>query len=305
MGIRQHSVRLRTERTFLLAIVLATPACVLGAEPLETIREAFRASSQGLTSGVGSGTYRHYRAFAGGDWQLKVDADVSTYFVGRRYHIDLVLHRDDLRKNVARRIIYDGEAVTEAWFTPSIHPTGAQAHISRAIDDGDGLSRPWNGVFRLDVAQLSRSVCDPERLTRGAGAMDLQIAQTSQGELVVTRRLVGRDWIRIQCPGRFGFNIAHLQHVGEGQKEPAREVRVEWKQSLDGLWYIRSVDETLVLRNEKGAIWRVRNVLKYTQFEPNAKVAPKMFTEESLGLPSKSRITDGRPGAKERERQWP
>src|SRR5262249_18641084 len=145
------------------------------AGPWETIREAFRTSSRGLTSGIGKGTYRHYRAAAGGDWQLKVDADVSTAFVGRRYHIDLVLHRDDLRREDARRIIFDGDAVTEAWFTPAVHPTGAQASISLPPQNGDDLSRPWNGVFPWDVAQLSRNIWDLERPTSKADRLEFQI----------------------------------------------------------------------------------------------------------------------------------
>jgi hypothetical protein len=91
MRVRRRSVHLGAVRALLLAVVSAAPAWVRGAEPLPTIREAFRASSQGLSSGLGKGIYRHYRAFAGGDWQLKVDADVSVYLADGRYHIDLVL----------------------------------------------------------------------------------------------------------------------------------------------------------------------------------------------------------------------
>jgi hypothetical protein len=286
-------------------VVLALPAGVVrAAEPLEVIREAFRASSQGLTSGIGKGAYRHYRARGDDDWQLKQDADLTVYFDGKKYHIDLAFHRDDLREDDARRIIYDGEAVTEAWFTPAVHPAGAQAYVSSALQY-DGLNRPWNGIFRWDVAQLSRNVWDLERSTRKAGAGDLEIAQTTDGDLILTHRLIGRDWIRAKCPRRSGYNIARLQHFNERQNRPAREVRIEWKQGPGGLWYVRWLDETQVLRDAKGAVWRTRDVVKYTEFEPNAKVDPKRFTEESLGLPARSRILDGRPGARGPERRVP
>jgi hypothetical protein len=110
-----------------LAVVLAAPGRVCGAEPLEMICAAFRAASQRLTSGIGKGTYRHYEAFTGRDWQLKQDADLTTYFDGKKYHIELEYHRDELTnvKVDSRRIIFDGEAVTEASFTPRINPTGA------------------------------------------------------------------------------------------------------------------------------------------------------------------------------------
>ncbi len=67
MGNQQRSVHLGAERAFLLPVILAAPIRVCGAEPLETIREAFRASSQRLTSGIGKGIYRHYRAVTGDD----------------------------------------------------------------------------------------------------------------------------------------------------------------------------------------------------------------------------------------------
>jgi hypothetical protein len=158
-------------------------------------------------------------------------------------------------------------------------------------------------LFPWDVSRLSCNVWDLERPIQKATAGSIDIAQTTEGDLAMTHRLIGRDWMRFECPRRFGFNIARMQHVNEGQKEPAREVRIEWKQSPSGLWYVRSMDETQVLRDEKKAVWRIRDVMKYTEFEPNTKVDPKMFLEGSLRLTAGSQIIDGRPGAKESVRQ--
>jgi hypothetical protein len=81
------------------------------------------------------------------------------------------------------------------------------------------------------------------------------------------------------------------------QAEPAEDVRVEWKHSPIGLWYIESIDKTDVSGDPKIPVARIRNVLKYTEFQPNAKVDPKLFMQASLGLPSRSPILDLRPGA--------
>jgi hypothetical protein len=124
MGNQQRSAHLGTERALLLAVVLAAPDWVCGAEPLETIREAFRASSQVLTSGIGKGTYRHYRATDEEDWHLERDADVLTYFDGKKYHIDLLFHRDDFRKETACRIIYDGRVIMGCYLTPDYSRAG-------------------------------------------------------------------------------------------------------------------------------------------------------------------------------------
>ena len=84
MRIPRRSGHLAAGRALLLAVVVAAPDRVCGAEPLETICAAFRAASQGLTSGIGKGTYRHYEAVTGGDWQgasARLDARVSGYEV--------------------------------------------------------------------------------------------------------------------------------------------------------------------------------------------------------------------------------
>lgn len=288
----------------LLAVLLPAPTA-RAAGPLETIREAHLASSRGLTSGIARGTFRHYRSIGAGEWQLRQDADVAIAFSGKRYRIDLTFHRDDLKKVDARRILFDAEAITEAWFTPTQHPTGAQGFITAPEDRGDGLVRPLTADFPWDVSRLGSNVWDLDRLIRSAGPGGIAVEQTPEGDLIATHRLVGRDWIRLECPRRAGFNVGRLRHFNEGQDEPARDVRVEWKQSPDGLWYVRSLDETEVLRDQRDAVWRVRYVLKYTDFEPNAKVDPGRFAEAALGLPSGSRIIDGRLGASERERRVP
>ena len=93
--------------------------------------------------------------------------------------------------------------------------------------------------------------------------------------------------------------------VNFGQAQPAEDVRIEWKQSPNGLWYVRSIDKTDVFRDPRIPVARIRNVLKYTEFQPNAKVDPKLFMEPALGLPSGSPILDWRPGAKAPFRQVP
>ena len=101
-----------------LTITLIASRRGRGSEPLETVRAALRASSDGLKSGVGKGRYRRYEAVPGQDWQLNVDADVSTYFGGSKYHIDLAFLRNDLRDNTSSRTVCDGKHVTVTWFSP-------------------------------------------------------------------------------------------------------------------------------------------------------------------------------------------
>jgi hypothetical protein len=62
------------------------------------------------------------------------------------------------------------------------------------------------------------------------------------------------------------------------------------------LWYVRSIDETSVLHDEKNAVWRTRDVMIFTDFKPNAEVDPKLFSEDALRLNAGSPIIDRRTG---------
>jgi hypothetical protein len=66
MKLRYRLMRSGVSSGLSLAALIAMPAWAFGAEPIDTVREAFRASSQGLTSGIGKGRYRHYDAIPGG-----------------------------------------------------------------------------------------------------------------------------------------------------------------------------------------------------------------------------------------------
>jgi hypothetical protein len=299
MGNQQRSAHLGAEPALLLAVVLAAPDWVCGAEPLETIREAFRASSQVLTSGIGKGTYRHYRATGEEDWHLERDADVLTYFDGKKYHIDLLFHRDDFRKETACRIIYDGRVIMGCYLTPGV----SNYFEFKPEDYGEGLQRPTLVDFPWDISQLSRNAWNPERLI----PLRIEIRQTAEGDLVGSHPFVNTDrtWFRFECPNRFGFNLGRIQVLNVGQPKPAQEMRVEWKQGPSGLWYVRSLDETRVLRDGKNAVWRTRDVLKYTEFEPNATVVPSLFMKDARRPTARSRTVDDRHGTEESDRRTP
>jgi hypothetical protein len=281
--------------------VFATPAWVYGAEPLETVREAFRTSSKELTSGIGWGRYRYYEAVPGGDWQLKIDANMLARFDGKRYHIDLTFERDEKRKLDSRRMIYDGKAVTDAFFMPSAHPTGAHARIFTPETDDWRVARGAWGDFPWDVTNLVENVWNPEQLIKNLGARRITIKETSEGDLVGSYSRFNNkgepiESVRFECPRRFGFNLAREQVFNRGETHPAHESVLQWKQDPNGLWYVTSLLETFEERNETRPIGSLRAVIMYSHFEPNAKVDPSAFTEKSLQLPTGTPIVDVRPG---------
>ncbi len=287
-----------------LAVALSAPWCTHGAEPSEIVGAAYRASSQGLKSGIGKGRYRRYQATPGGDWELRVDAEVSTYFDGNKYHIDLTFVRDSLRHNTAAHIVYDGRLVMMTWFSPNIRPVGAHTIVEVPNDYGDMLRRPDDGTFPWDVAQLSGHVWNGERLIGDVAAGKLMFTETPAGDLVGTNPIViNRSRTRIECPRRFAFNIAKAEFSVMGEDRPRTEYLLQWKQEPGGLWYVTVVQKTSEFRTPADKVFRLdRKVLMYSRFEPNAKVDQGLFTEESLQMPDGCRIMENRRGEATRVR---
>ena len=64
-----------------------------------------------------------------------------------------------------------------------------------------------------------------------------------------------------------------------------------------------SLQQSFELRDPMDKVMRrVRTVLMYSRFEPNAKVDKSLFTEESLQMPDGCQIIEIRPGEKSKVR---
>jgi hypothetical protein len=110
--------------------------------------------------------------------------------------------------------------------------------------------------------------------------------------------------VRFECPRRFGYNIAKHQAFNLGEDHPVQESNLQWRRDPKGLWYVTSLLQILETRDEKGRVdRRMRALMMYSSFEPNAKVDPRVFTEESLQMPAGRPIVDSRPESKERLRR--
>jgi hypothetical protein len=97
------------------------------------------------------------------------------------------------------------------------------------------------------------------------------------------------------------FKLHQEEKLGN-RSDPLDETRIEWKKSPSGLWHIRSLDVTRSHRDHRNGAWRSRNVLKYTQFEPNANVDPKLFTTDARLPTSRRQEIDDRPEVEDSDR---
>ena len=86
----------------------------------------------------------------------------------------------------------------------------------------------------------------------------------------------------VRMSSGFGIRLARLRSSTSARPNRPRTCGIEWKQSPTGLWYVRSIDKTDVFHDPRIPVQRIRHVLKYTEFQPNAKVDPKLFLQAAL-----------------------
>ena len=61
--------------------------------------------------------FRRYESVDGGEWRLKVDAEITTHFTGWNYFVELVYDRE-FRGIKCRRFMKTGRSLRTAWFSP-------------------------------------------------------------------------------------------------------------------------------------------------------------------------------------------
>ncbi len=278
---------------FLIAGICGGVVSARGDEPLERIREASAASLSGLTSGSGRGMFRQYESVGGGEWQLTVDAEITTHFTGRDYYVELI-YNPEVRGIKCRRILRADRSLRTAWFSPGWLTRG-QVREMNHTDYGDGLTRPSQADFPWDVSALPLNVWNVERLVKQVAPQKIEVVENSEGDLIGSYS-TGTDGsrVRFECPKRFGFNVARIQFPDPVEGLPPLECRIEWKQAESSHWFVRSIQHEWLIRNREPK--RIRQVLKYSDFKPNVKVDASIFTTEYLEMPMAAKAPgDGPP----------
>jgi hypothetical protein len=274
-----------------LAVVFASLVSVSGEEPLQKMRAAWVDSSTGLASGSGKGAFRRYESVAGGEWELTVDSEITTHFVGRNYYVELV-YNPELRGLKCRRIMKTDRSLRTALFSPGWLARGQMRDIVPE-NPGKGLAPPSGGEFPWDVSALPLNVWDFDRLFRHVPLKNINVVETSEGDLIGSYQMENDPTrVRFECPKRFGFNIARIHFSDPAVGLPSLEFRMEWKQAESSLWYVRSLQHEWLVRSDKK---RIRDVLKYSDFKPNVKVDPNIFTTEYLRMPMGAQEPGERP----------
>jgi hypothetical protein len=298
--LKELQVQRKLKRWLTLLILITTPFAVFSAEmedgqALRIVKEAWKASQENLRSGRGSGTYVAYVAKPGeSSMKLVSEAKVKVDFNDGAYRVELHYTKESFGMS-KRTIIYDRSAVLASMFSDRISPKNAMGEVYKeSMGDGPSIAGfPWN------VRKLPSAIIDFDRVAKRYGSDAVRVEEKNGGLLEGRYRLNKYIGVVFVAPKESGFNITSLKAEREGSQHPSQEYIVEWKKTA-GVWIINSFVETVGEPDDRELL-RTREEFRYDDFEPNAKVSPKLFTIDALELPDGARFLDQRPEATQRE----
>lgn len=256
-------------------------------EELKTIQEASELTAKNLKSGMGVGNFTlSERASANDPWIVKTSAIISASFKGEKYYVDLMFK--PLPGSYVRRIIiYDGESISTARFSPRIKPYGAEAEI---FDSSlDGLHIPRLTELNWDVAKLPLHALSIDVISKKLGKEAIVLTRTDSGDVRGEYVLSKKVKCAFTCAREYDYNVAEISAWNEGVASPAQQYKVKWKRDKK-VWYVSEISDEMTTLDGK----QVRSELKYDRFEPNANIDPALFEHPSLELPAKARTLDRR-----------
>jgi hypothetical protein len=259
-----------------------------GDDRLNVVLEAFRASSKGLESGVGRGSYRHYQGAKQDNTSLTVEGSVEYYFDRNKYHLTIEYSKTDSGDN-SRAIIFDGNVIACTIASKSIHPIGQETRIYLPSKSGT-VFKPVP-MFPWDVSRLSSNVEDLEQIVRNITPERIKIEGTRGGDLSGSFPLSPAGLVRFECPKGVGFNLAKEQVFASPGGPLVQDFELQWNQSKQGLWYVTAIVEQFTSTSPGNEV-SVKDELLLTDFKPNVEVDPRLFTLASLNMKPGSTILD-------------
>jgi hypothetical protein len=255
------------------------------------VREAFKAATDSVKSGQGTGKYLFHEQ-TGDELVLKEEATAKFWFKESKYNVELTFQTPS--KHLARKIIVcDGTSIMHSTFWRGIpHPTGAEGYLQMA--EGD-VHRPENDLFPWDVSCLPKQVLSVEAFL---SQPPHNVVWSQNGKIIRGSSEVNEVVVcEFAASEDFGFNVFEFVVRNKGDKDPTQVVQADWKKVGDH-WYIEKIVEKWDLRQNKRPLrqW----TFQVATFTPNADVPAGKFNLDSLELPENSRILDQRPDAPER-----
>jgi hypothetical protein len=290
-GLNLLRVLLRCKGPLCFVLVLLLENRAIGSDPLTVVLEAYRASSGGLESGIGKGTYRHYEGTSSSDIKLAEDADVEFSFSHRKYRVSLSYNKS-ASGAASRATVFDGEVLATSTDSKIFVPAGQETQLEHPTDFG-GLIKPRPQVFPWDVSKLSSNAIDVEGTIKNFPGDQIKLVQRPSGDIDGTILVKPAAFVRLEFARRFGFNLVKQQVFASQDGPLVQDYELKWERSKDGLWYVTAIQDAFV-STSAGHEYARKDEMELTSFEPNAEVDAKLFTLASLSMKAGSLIVDRR-----------
>jgi hypothetical protein len=160
-----------------------------GAEPLDTVVQAYRATSRELKSCSALAMYREFQGPDAEHLTLITDADVEIYFRDSKYALAPTYSLEP-RGTRLQRILADETSITATRFSERIHPLGADTRITNRA--GVNTAFPW------DVSKLFKGALDVEVVSRNVARDLFTIEQTPVGDIDCVFRVKNSESGRVE-----------------------------------------------------------------------------------------------------------
>lgn len=258
--------------------------------PLQLAVEASMNAAKATQSATGVATFEYHQQLPG-DNELRLFAKgrMRVYYDRGKYHLRLRYDERDGWGPHERAVIFDGETAQVVYFSKRIRPAGCEVWVHRGVRES-GLDIP------TDPAQLWREFGNIAKLPKSPDIEGLKVAELGGGAARLTYRLKGAPQVsrlELEVGPASGYNPTRFRVFLTGWDEPLQDYTAEWAKA-GGAWYVRRLTQEFTFRRE-GGITRRKSVIRYEEFEVNAKVGPKLFTLGSLNIPAGTRTLDHRP----------
>jgi len=244
--------------------------------------KAYRDSLRALRSGSGSGTFEFYiQGPNEKEPQLTHGANFTLHFDHKRYYVDL-RYQKHTAGAVRQIFIHDNSAAFASTF-------GKRAHEAEVFETGIDSSY---SAFPRDPSRVAKPRIDVDKWIANAGD-DIRVEELPEGGFTVH---VQKGDVHESCTAlaRFGYNLSTWKVEVEGRPDYAQQEQATWKKA-GYVWHRSSAEEL-----RKTANGRARSVLRFTDFQANVAISPKLFHLAALELPVGAGILDRRENAEPR-----
>jgi hypothetical protein len=258
---------------------------------LKLFEVAYDATSKGLQSGVGTGTfeYRH-KCPSEKEFVVVQKARFKASFDEKRFNMRFDYEKDERGEAVWRIIIYDGTAILVSWLPKFGVVRKPQAELYDITAEG---TPPYDTGLMYSPARLQDSILDWNTIRADSARYStVSFSSKANGQWTGSLDIHQPARLYFQINTSSGYHVSSTSFTYPGDAYPVAVRMATWE-CKGGIWFIKRFEHDLNMRDGS----RDQYIINYDSFEPNVKVPKELFEFSAAQLVLPSRIMDRRPGA--------